>query len=143
MENFIQDYVLPNLWGALVGAIGALWVYFREKKKESVETDGGIVDNAKKVLEMSEDIAERLEKQLIQSDEVITQLKEKLRIAIEEENACKKAMKAVKRELEEFKKLADEQRVELLSLREECRLLRIAIQENEKDNTIGDGLHLN
>lgn len=143
MEQFLQEYVLPNLWGALVGVIGSLWLWIKGKPKEQIEKDGGIVDNAKKVLEMSEDIAERLEKQLLQSDEVITQLKEKLRIELEETNNCRKALRAIKIELAEWKRVADEQKIELEALREECRLLRLAIQQNEKDNPISDDLHLN
>lgn len=144
MENIIQEYILPNLWGALVGVIGSLWLWWKGRPKEQIEKDGGIVDNAKKVLEMSEDIAERLEKQLIASDEVISQLKEKLRIELEETNNCKKALKAVKDELLEWKRIANEQKQELIALREECQLLRIAIQENETtDINTDNGLHLN
>ncbi|GGH24570.1 hypothetical protein FAZ19_16330 [Sphingobacterium alkalisoli] len=144
MQEFIQEYILPNLWGALVGGIGAIWVYIRSKPRERIEQDGGIVDNAKKVLSMSEDIAERLEKQLIASDGVIQALKEKLRIAIEGENTCKKALKAIKEEYANFQLLFHDQKIELQALREECRLLRLAIETKENENNnIGDNLHLN
>jgi len=143
MNEFLQQHVIPNLWGALVAIVGAVWLWWRSKPKERIENDGGIVDNAKKVLEMSEDIAERLEKQLIASDGVISALKEKLQIAIEGENTCKKALKAIKEEYANFKKLFEEQRIELDALKEECKLLRIAITENEKTTTINNDLHLN
>lgn len=134
MEHFLQEYVLPNIWGALAGIVGTVWLWWTKKPQAKVEQDGGIVENAKKVLEMSEDIADRLQKQLIASDEVIFQLKEKLRISIQEENSCKKTMQAIALELQHFKSLAEEQRVELEALREECHLLRLAIQENESKN---------
>lgn len=143
MEQFIQEYILPNLWGALVGVVASLWMWFKGRPKEQIEKDGGIVENAKKVLSMSEDIAQRLENQLKQSDEVITQLKEKLRLEIEETNNCKKALRAVKTELVEWKRVADEQKVELVALRQEIELLRLAIKENEKSTDIDDSLHLN
>lgn len=143
MEQFIQEYVLPNLWGALVGVVASLWMWFKGRPKEQIEKDGGIVENAKKVLEMSEDIAERLENQLKASDEVITQLKEKLRIELEETNNCKKALRAVKVELEEWRRIADEQKSEITALRQEIELLRLAIKENEKDTDVDSGLHLN
>ncbi|GGH28239.1 hypothetical protein FAZ19_19675 [Sphingobacterium alkalisoli] len=143
MEQFLQEYVLPNLWGALVGLISTVWVYVRGKKKESVETDGGIVDNAKKVLEMSEDIAERLEKQLIASDGVIQALKEKLKMAIEGENTTKKELIAVREEYANFQLLFHDQKIELEALREECRLLRQAIEQNEKSTNIDNDLRLN
>lgn len=143
MEQFIQEYVLPNLWGALVGVVASLWMWFKGRPKEQIEKDGGIVENAKKVLEMSEDIAERLENQLKASDEVITQLKEKLRLELEETNNCKKALRAVKIELEEWKRVAEEQKTEIAALRNEIELLRITLKEHEKSTDIDNGLHLN
>src|SRR5690606_16458359 len=143
MENFIQEHVLPNLWGAGIGLITAIWVWIRSRPKEKIENDGGIVENAKKVLEMSEGITERLEKQLEASDGIIEQLKEKLRIALEEENACKKAHKAIREELKQFRNLFEAQKIEHEGLKEECKLLRITIEANEKTDTINDNLHLN
>lgn len=142
MDQFLQEHILPNIWGAVAATVGALWFWWRSKPKERIENDGGIVDNAKKVLEMSEDIAERLEKQLISSDGVIQALKEKLQIAIEGENTCKKALKAIKEELYNFKVLFEEQRIELDALKDECRLLRKAIEQNENIIT-NNSLHAN
>lgn len=142
MENFIQEYVMPNLWGALVGVIGSLWLWFKGRPKERIEKDGGIVDNAKKVLEMSEDIAERLEAQLLASDAVIAALKEKLRLELDETNSCKKALKAVREELQEWKNVAETQRIEIDALKEECRLLRVTIEKYENTGNNTD-LHLN
>lgn len=143
MGKFIDEHVVPNLWEAGTAVVAALWIWWKTRPKEKIEKDGGIVDNAKKVLEMSEDIADRLEKQLVASDEIIQQLKEKLRIALEEENSCKKALKAIKEEYANFQKLFDKQKLELDALKEECRLLRIAIQGNEKTNTINNSPQLN
>lgn len=143
MEEFIREHVLPNLWGACIGVITALWMWIRSRPKEKIENDGGIVENAKKVLEMSEGITERLEKQLEVSDGIIEQLKEKLKIALEEENICKKALKAIREELAEFRTLFDAQKIELESLKDECRLLRLTIEANEKTDNINDNLHLN
>ena len=139
MEQFVQEYVLPNLWGALVGVVASLWMWFKGRPKEKIEKDGGIVENAKKVLEMSEDIAERLEKQLLASDGVISALREKLQIAIESENACKKALKAIKQEYANFQVLFNDQKIELDALREECKRLRLAIENKEnEDNNINN-----
>lgn len=138
MEGFIQEHVLPNLWGALVGIVGSLWLWIRSKPKERIEQDGGIVDNAKKVLEMSEEIAERLEAQLLASDAVIVALKEKLRLELDETNACKKALKAVREELEEWRTVAQNQRIEIDALKEECRLLRITIEKYENSSNTTD-----
>ncbi|MGA6117416.1 hypothetical protein [Sphingobacterium anhuiense] len=143
MEQFLQEHVLPNLWGALAAIVGAIWLWWRSKPKERIENDGGIVENAKKVLEMSEGITDRLEKQLEASDGIITALKEKLQIAIEGENTCKKALKAIKEEYSNFKKLFNEQRIEVEALKEECRLLRITIENNEKTDLTTDNLHAN
>ena len=145
MEQFIQQQILPNLWGAIAAIVGAVWLWWRSKPKEKIEHDGGIVDNAKKVLEMSEDIAERLEKQLMASDGIIAALKEKLQIALEGENTCKKALKAIKQEYANFQLLFHDQKIELDALREECRLLRLAIEgkENEKNTATDSDLHLN
>ncbi|WP_099367580.1 hypothetical protein [Sphingobacterium sp. 1.A.4] len=143
MEEFIREHVIPNAYGAIAAIVGAVWLWWRSKPKERIENDGGIVENAKKVLEMSEGITERLEKQLEASDGIIEQLKEKLRIALEEENACKKALKAIREELEQFRSLFDAQKIELEGLKEECRLLRLTIEANEKTDIINDGLHLN
>ena len=137
MEEFLRDHVLPNLWGAGIGAISAVWIWIRSRPKEKIENDGGIVENAKKVLEMSEGITERLEKQLEASDGIIEQLKEKLRIALEEENKCQKLLKSIREELAQFKMLFDKQKQELEALKEECRLLRLTIENkgNEKIDT--------
>jgi len=143
MEQFLQEHVLPNLWGALATVGGAIWLWWRSKPKERIENDGGIVENAKKVLEMSEGITDRLEKQLEASDGIITALKEKLQIAIEGENTCKKALKAIKEEYSNFKRLFNEQRIEVEALKEECRLLRITIENNEKTDSITNNLHSN
>lgn len=143
MGKFFEEHVIPNLWEAGTAVVAAIWVWWKTRPKEKIEKDGGIVDNAKKVLEMSEDIADRLEKQLIASDEIIQQLKEKLRIALEEENSCKKALKAIKEEYANFQKLFNEQKLELDALKEECRLLRVTIEQNEKTNTINNSPQLN
>ncbi|SMG32504.1 hypothetical protein [Sphingobacterium psychroaquaticum] len=143
MNEFLQEHVLPNLWGGGVAVISAVWFWYRSKPKEKIENDGGIVDNAKKVLEMSEDIAERLEKQLLAADEVILQYKEKLRIALENENTCQKALKAMRQEYEKFKNLFEEQRVELEALKDECRLLRITLEKNGKSDIIPNDLRAN
>ncbi|WP_313515665.1 hypothetical protein [Sphingobacterium sp.] len=143
MEEFLREHVLPNLYGAFVAIVGAIYMWFKTKKKEGIENDGGIVENAKKVLEMSEGITERLEKQLEASDGIIEQLKEKLRLALEEENTCKKALKAIREELAQFRILFDAQKIELEGLKEECRLLRLTIEANEKTDNINDSLHLN
>lgn len=144
MQEFLQTHVIPNLWGAMVGIVGVIWGYFRSIPKERIENDGGIVDNAKKVLEMSEDIAERLEKQLLASDGVIQALKEKLQLAIENENTCQKALKAIKQEYANFQLLFHDQKIELEALKGECKRLREAI-ENKKneDIDIDNGLHSN
>ena len=146
MKEFLQDYVLPNMsaiWGALFGAIAAIWGYIRIKPKEKLDNEGGNLENAKKSLEISERIADRLEKQLESSDSIIEQLKEKLLLALEEENTCKKALKAIREELAQFKVLFEQQKHELDGLKDECRLLRLTIEENEKNNTITDNLHAN
>lgn len=143
MEQFITEHIIPNIWGAIVAIVGAIWMWIRTKKKEGIENDGGIVDNAKKVLEMSEDIAERLEKQLESSDGIIAALKEKLRLAIESDNTCQKALKAIREEYSNFQILFNEQKVEIEALKEECKLLRLTIEANENGKHINDGLHLN
>lgn len=144
MQEFIQTQILPNLWGAIVGVVGVIWGYFRSMPKERIEKDGGIVENAKKVLEMSEDIAERLEKQLLASDGVISALREKLQIAIESENTCKKALKAIKEEYANFQLLFHDQKIELDALRDECKRLRLAIENKENEgNNINNTLRDN
>lgn len=141
MIEFIDQHVLPHLWGGLVALVSAIWFYYRSKPKEKIENDGGIVDNAKKVLEMSEDIAERLEKQLLAADEVIVQYKERLRIALENENKCQRALKAIRGEYGDFKKLFEEQRVQLDAIKEKCRLLRTTLEKDEKIDVVRRARH--
>ena len=143
MDQFLQEHILPNLWGALAAIVGAIWLWWRSKPKERIENDGGIVENAKKVLEMSEGITDRLEKQLEASDGIITALKDKLQIALESDNTCRKSLKALQDEYANFKALFNEQRIEVEALREECKLLRLTIESNEKTDIITDNLHAN
>jgi|GEM_PF-1490053 len=143
MEEFLKEHILPNAYGAIAAIVGAVWLWWRSKPKEKIENEGGLVGNAKEVLEMSERITERLEKQLEASDGIIESLKEKLRISIDEGNECKKTLNDIRAELADFKALCEGQKLELDALREECRLLRITIEANEKTDNISDSLHLN
>ncbi|MCY4781741.1 hypothetical protein ORI89_18995 [Sphingobacterium sp. UT-1RO-CII-1] len=133
--EILKDYGLPVATG-LAG-------WWAGRPREKADIDSTNIDSAKKVLEMSEDIAERLQAQLVKSDEVIEALKEKFKIELEQGNTCRKALKKVQEELSEWKSIAERQNIELEALRTEIRELRKIIEEHEKANSSTRNMHAN
>lgn len=119
--DFIETHVLPNLWGSLVVSVAWFAQNIKNRKKDRADTDGALLDNARKVIEMGEGLTERISEQ----NEKLTAQIEKEREALLEmtdlRNDCQEQLRIVnglKIDLERSLQIRDK---ELENFKSTCR----------------------
>lgn len=61
--DFLETYILPNLWGSLAVSVAWIAQNIKNRKKDRADTDGALLDNARKVIEMAEGLTQRINDQ--------------------------------------------------------------------------------
>lgn len=125
MQQIISELLIPTVTAILTATI----TFFATRKKQGVEIEGGEIENASKVLEMSERITERLEAQLVRSDEVIHSLKETIITLRKEEGVCRDKIKALQADCKKYEDLYKDQLKEVDQLKMDIDSLRILLKE--------------
>lgn len=88
MIELLREYVFPNIWGALITAVGWIAVTIRDKRKNAAESDNLMVDAAKKIIDMSGDMAARLESQNEKQQAINDKLRDSLMEITMKYNDC-------------------------------------------------------
>lgn len=125
MQQFLSELLIPTI----TAIVASIITFISTRTKEKVEIEGGEIENASKVLDMSERIATRLEAQLIKSDEVIHALKDTIITLQADDSACREKVVSLQMDCEKYERLYLEQKNEVEQLRKDCDALRVLLQE--------------
>lgn len=115
--DFLETHVLPNLWGSLAVSVAWIAQNIKNRKKDKADTDGALLDNARKVIEMAEGLTQRINDQnekltaqiekerqaLLEMTDLRNDCEEQLRIVNSLKIDLERSLQIRDKELEEFK----------------------------------------
>lgn len=120
MQQILSEVLIP----AVTGVIAVLITYFSTRKKEEVQMESLAIENAHKVLEMSEKLQNNMKAQLATSDDVITALKETIQVISSSHANCQERVQALEAELLKHERRYNEKIREIEKLQLDCDALR-------------------
>lgn len=130
LDKLFSDILVPvitTVVGALIG-----WLSGRSKEKSLIRA--GEIENAAKVLEMSERIANRLEAQLARQMDTINELNTTINNLQRTANESQEQLEVVQYEYKKLKGMYNDQVVELDALRSECAELKAFVNQSKIQN---------
>lgn len=120
MQALFQEVLVP----ALSALTASLITYFSTKKKEAVHIESMAIENAHKVLAMSEQLQNNLRSQLATSDDVITALKETIQAVTGSHQNCQERVRTLEAELLKHERRYNDKIREIERLQLDCDALR-------------------
>lgn len=131
MQAILQDVLMP----AVSAIIASLITYFSTRKKEEVHIESMAIENAHKVLAMSEQLQDNLKRQLETSDDVITALKQTIEAVSQNYTNCQERVQVLEAELLKHQRRYNDKIREIEKLQIDCDALRAILRgDNINEN---------